>query len=145
MIQEAVPELQLSEEATARRRSILIVDDDRQHVESLSIRLNRLGFAIEKAYEGEHALELARQSPPDLVLLDLRLPDITGFQVCESLVDAPETCGVPVIIVSGMDDPDVVRSARAAGCEYFVRKPYDPNALLTLIQHALAREFEEWT
>jgi DNA-binding response OmpR family regulator len=145
MIQEAIPELQVNDETTARRRSILIVDDDRQHVESLSIRLRRLGFVVERAYLGERALKLARENPPDLVLLDLRLPDIDGFHVCENLVDSPETCGVPVIIISGLDDPDVVRSSRAAGCAYFVRKPYDPNALLTLIQHALARDFEQWT
>jgi two-component system, OmpR family, alkaline phosphatase synthesis response regulator PhoP len=96
------------------------------------------------AHEGRSGLSLARQRRPDLVLLDLGLPDVHGLEVCEQLVDSPETCGIPIIIVSGLDEPDVVRSARSAGCEYFLRKPYDPNALLTLIQHALRRDCFDW-
>ena len=80
----------------------------------------------------------ARLDPPDLVLLDLRLPTSDGLSVCQQLTDAPETCGIPVIIVSGMERPDIVRRSRAVGCQYFVRKPYDPSALLVLVEHALA-------
>ena len=74
----------------------------------------------------------AREHRPDLVLLDVRLPDLDGFTVCEELVDSPDTCDIPIIIVSGSDRTDIVRSSRAAGCEFFVSKPYDPNVLLTL-------------
>jgi CheY-like chemotaxis protein len=72
-----------------------------------------------------------------LILLDLRLPDLDGFTLCRELVDAPETCDIPVIILSGMERPDIIRRCRAAGSQYFVRKPYDPNALLVLIHEAL--------
>ena len=80
---------------------------------------------------------------PDLVLLDLRLPDATGFEVCEDLADSPCTCGTPIIILSAMEGPDIVRQARRVGCEFYVRKPYDPNVLLTLIEHALQQE-RDW-
>jgi CheY-like chemotaxis protein len=80
---------------------------------------------------------LAQNERPDLVILDLRLPDIDGLEVCERLADSPDTCGIPIIILSGMERPDIVRRSRAAGCTFFVRKPYDPNALLALIQHSL--------
>jgi two-component system, OmpR family, alkaline phosphatase synthesis response regulator PhoP len=144
MIQNVATQPQPGESATDRRHQILIVDDDRPQVEALSLRLERQGFSTVLAHEGRSGLSLARQRRPDLVLLDLGLPDVHGLEVCEQLVDSPETCGIPIIIVSGLDEPDVVRSARSAGCEYFLRKPYDPNALLTLIQHALRRDCFDW-
>jgi CheY-like chemotaxis protein len=144
MIPDVVAQLQSCGSGTDRRQSILIVDDDRSQVEALSLRLQRQGFTTVLAHEGRHGLSLAREHRPDLVLLDLRLPDLDGFEVCGELVDSPETCHIPIIIVSGSDRPDVVRSARAAGCEYFIGKPYDPNALLTLIQHALRRGMDDW-
>ena len=97
------------------------------------------------AYDGHRGLRLARERLPDLVLLDLRLPDVDGFEICEELTDSPDTCHIPIIIVSGLDQPDVVRTARAAGCEFFIGKPYDPNALLTLIEHALTRDLDGWS
>jgi CheY-like chemotaxis protein len=78
-----------------------------------------------------------------LILLDLRLPDADGFSVCQELADSSETCAIPVIILSGMERPDIIRRSRAAGCQYFVRKPYDPNALLILVQHAIG-EARNW-
>ena len=71
--------------------------------------------------------------------MDVGLPDGDGLMFCQRLADAPETCEIPVIILSGMDRADMVRQARAAGCQYFLRKPYDPNALLLLARHAIDR------
>ncbi len=70
-------------------------------------------------------------------MLDLRLPDADGFEVCQQLADSPETCAIPVIILSGLEEPDILRRCRAAGCQFFLRKPYDPNALLTLIRQSI--------
>jgi CheY-like chemotaxis protein len=116
---------------------ILIVDDDETTADVLTIRLNQQGFRTSVAENGEQALLLARTERPSVILLDLRLPDIDGFELCRELVDNEETCDIPVIIVSGMESPDVIRRSRAAGCYYYLRKPYDPNALLTLIQQAI--------
>ncbi len=142
MIQDALTQLQPTQSGTDRRHSILIVDDDQLQVEALSHRLQKQGFSTVLAYEGRIGITKAREHRPDLVLLDVRLPDLDGFTVCEELVDSPETCDIPIIIVSGSDRSDVVRSSRAAGCEFFVRKPYDPNVLLTLIEHALKRDYD---
>lgn len=59
------------------------------------------------------------------------------LRVCQQLVDNPATCDIPVIILSGMQRPDIIRRSRSAGCRYYVRKPYDPNALLVLIDQAI--------
>lgn len=120
-----------------RRQTILVVDDDDALTDVLSHRLQRQGFATLTAESGEGGLALAREKRPTLIILDVRLPDIDGLEVCEQLVDDPATCDIPVIILSGCEKPDILRSCRAAGCWYFLRKPYDPNALLTLIQQAI--------
>jgi DNA-binding response OmpR family regulator len=118
--------------------SILIVDDDDALAEVLSRRLRQQGFRTLTADSGAIGLTLARLEHPLLVLLDLGLPDTDGFTVCQQLVDSSETCDIPVIILSGMDDPDIVRRSRAAGCRYFLGKPYDPGALLVLIRQTIA-------
>lgn len=144
MIQDALAQLQPVESGTDRNLSILIVDDDLTQVESLSHRLRKQGFQTFLAHEGRVGLRKAREHRPDLVLLDLRLPDIDGYSVCEELVDSPDTCDIPIIIVSGSDQEDVVRCSRAAGCRFYVGKPYDPNVLLTLIEHTLQRGCDHW-
>jgi DNA-binding response OmpR family regulator len=118
-------------------KRILVVDDEADQVEALSYRLRKLGYDAPTASSGEQALESATSVVPDLILLDLGLPDLNGFDVCQQLGDNAATCGVPVIILSGMETDDVVRRARSAGCAYYLRKPYDPNVLLTLIQNTL--------
>jgi DNA-binding response OmpR family regulator len=119
------------------RHSVLIIEDDEAMAEILSDRLTRQGFAAHAAGSGKMGLELAKTRRPDCILLDLGLPDIDGFEVCQELVDSPRTYDIPVIIISGLDRSDVIRRSRAAGCHYYVRKPYDPNALLTLIRRAI--------
>lgn len=126
-------------------RRILVVEDDADQMAALSYRLQRLGYEATTANSGSQAIDAAKSMVPDLVLLDLGLPDIDGFNVCEQLGDEQTTCGVPIIILSGMDADDIVRRARSAGCAYYLRKPYDPNVLLTLIQNALGSEDErDW-
>lgn len=116
---------------------VLIVDDDHSQAEVLSIRLRRQGYDTLTANTGRAGLELARRQRPNLVLLDLRLPDTDGLNICQELTDDGRTCGIPVIILSGMERPDIIRRSRAAGCHYYVRKPYDPNALLLLVESAI--------
>jgi len=126
-----------------KRPSILIIDDDEALSDVLSHRLRQHDFNTITSDSGESGLGQARAELPDLVLLDLCLPDLDGFSICEQLADSPETCDIPVIILSGLERPDILRRCRAAGCHYFVRKPYDPNALLVLIHQAI-RERREW-
>jgi len=126
-----------------KRPTILIVDDDEALVDVLSHRLRQQEFDTMTAESGESGLALARSERPSLIVLDLRLPDIDGFAICEELADSPDTCEIPVIILSGMERADILRRCRAAGCQYFVRKPYDPNALLLLIRQAI-RDSRQW-
>lgn len=135
---DGVVQLEPSSTDVTRKRSILVIDDDEGQTAALEYRLSRLGFAVRVASRGEIGLRAALTSPPDLLILDLRLPDMEGFEICARLADDPLTSEVPVIIVSALEKPDIVRSARAVGCQYYLRKPYDPNVLLALIERALS-------
>lgn len=137
MIYDPQPELAPQLEAVSNRGEILIIDDDRDQTDVLALRLQKLGFSSSTAHEGRRGLQKAHDEHPDLVLLDLNLPDIDGFDVCREISDSPDTCGMPVIIVSGKDGDNIVRDCRAAGSEFFIRKPYDPNVLLTIIEQAI--------
>jgi CheY-like chemotaxis protein len=138
MTAEVFEELAPQGERVESPQSILIIEDDLGQREALSHRLTKLGYEVRLADRGQEGLLMARRDPPHLVLLDLRLPDMEGFTLGEQLADDPVTCGVPVIALSGMERPDIIRRTRSAGCHYFVRKPYDPNALLVLIRSAIA-------
>jgi len=120
-----------------RRPSILIIDDDEVLSDVLSRRLQQQGFDALTADSGQCGLARARADQPSLILLDLRLPDADGITICEQLADDLETCSIPVIILTGMERPDILRRCRAAGCHYYLRKPYDPNALLVLVRQAI--------
>ena len=123
--------------------TILIIDDDAVLADVLSRRLRQQRFEPITATSGKLGLSMARSQCPALIVLDLRLPDADGLNICQELADSPETYTVPVIILSGLEQPDILRRCRAAGCHYFIRKPYDPNALLTLIRQAI-RETADW-
>lgn len=126
------------DQSTNDRGRILIVDDDRDQACALFTALDRLGFRVHVAHSLGLGAELVQEHRPHLIILDIRLPDGNGLDFCRELSDDLATCQTPVILLSGMEGPSVVRGAREAGCRYFLRKPYDPNALLLLIEDSLA-------
>ncbi len=134
---DSLPQLEPAANSTPQRHTILIIDDDHDQVDVLSHRLRSQGFETRSAESGQRGIDLVHEHRPHLVILDLRLPDVDGFSICQQLADDPTTCAIPVIIVSGMVRPDIIRRSRSVGCQYYVRKPYDPNALLLLIENAL--------
>jgi DNA-binding response OmpR family regulator len=132
-----LPRPQAAPVVAARQHTVLIIDDDDTLSEVLSDRLKKQGFRTVAAYSGNTGLASAKAERPSAIILDLCLPDADGLAICQQLADAPETCMAPVLILSGLDQPGLVRRCRAAGCHYFLRKPYDPNALLVLLREAI--------
>jgi putative two-component system response regulator len=130
-------ETQLVPVVVARQQTVLVIDDDDTLSDVLCHHLKKQGLATVAAYSGESGLAKAKARRPSAIVLDLGLPDVDGLKVCEQLTDAPETCATPILILSGREQPGLVRRCRAAGCHYFLRKPYDPNALLVLIRQAM--------
>ncbi len=134
---ESLQETQPMPVVAPQRHSVLIIDDDDTLSEVLSYRLKQQGFATQAAYSGDVGLSKAKADPPSAIILDLGLPDADGLSICEQLTDSPETSSVPILILSGREQPGLVRRCRTAGCHYFLRKPYDPNALLVLVRQAI--------
>jgi two-component system cell cycle response regulator len=117
--------------------TILLVDGQRALIESLGRRLEQQGYHTLCARTGAAAVELAQNTLPQVILLDVQLPDMDALAVCDQLASHPATHHIPVIILSNMARPDIIRRSRVAMCQYFVRKPFDAKALCFLIQHAI--------
>jgi len=143
MVADLLLEPQACAAETRQRHTILIVDDDEVLAEVLSRRLSQQGYEMITASSGAEGLAMAEAQRPSLLVLDLHLPDTDGFTVCKHLVDSPRTYDIPVIVLSGMERPDIVRRCRESGSQYFVRKPYDPNAMLVLVRHAIREAWED--
>lgn len=113
---------------------ILVVDDDLPSLRFLSNLLEEQGYQVRSARNGSNALMMIGAEPPDLILLDIQMPDITGFQVCEELKRNPDTLSIPVIFISaGNEVFDKVRSFEIGGVDY-IEKPFQKEEILARIR-----------
>jgi len=102
---------------------ILIVDDDPTNVKLLSAKLGDSNYTILKAYGGEEALQKAKSENPDLVLLDVMMPDMNGYDVTSQLKNCTETSNIPIILVTALDGSDNKTKGLEAGADDFLNKP----------------------
>ncbi len=113
---------------------ILIVDDVVANLQLLASLLMRQGYEVRKAISGDMALQSALADPPDLILLDVRIPDISGFEVCSELKANPQTADIPVIFISALDDSlDKVEAFSVGGVDY-VTKPFETVEVLARVE-----------
>lgn len=112
---------------------LLVVDDYEDGREMLAELLRVRGFDVATAGSGREAVDAARAAPPDLVLLDLTLPDIDGFEVARRLRADPLTAGVHVVMLTAHVSADLEQQAAALGCRGFVTKPCSPSDLVRRI------------
>jgi DNA-binding response OmpR family regulator len=119
------------------KKKILIVDDDRDLLIGLQVRLRANNYATVVACDAASALAQARKERPDLILLDLGLPDENGFIVMENLKDARELSAIPVVVVSGLPPHVYKDPALIAGAAAFLQKPVDNDQLLATIRKTL--------
>lgn len=120
-----------------QRGDILIVDDTPENLQVLNQMLTQQGYRVRPALNGALALRAAQATPPDLVLLDIRMPDIDGYEVCRRLKAAPETADTPVIFLSALDDlQDKLLGFRAGGVDY-ITKPFQAEEVLSRVETQL--------
>ena len=117
---------------------VLVVDDDPEIVTFLATLLELEGIESQVATSAAAALEKLRHGLPNLVLLDIAMPDRDGLDLCRELKKDPRTKAVPVFVVSARPGKDVVERAFAAGAEEFIRKPFENSDLITRIRGRLA-------
>lgn len=134
---DAIAELEREEVLEGTPPRILVVDDDPGQTEVLRFRLTQQGYRVTTAHSLADARELAFSELPSAVILDLHLPDGDGLELARELGEGALTSGIPVIILSGSEQSDVIRQSRAAGGAYYLGKPYDPNVLLIVIENAI--------
>jgi len=116
---------------------ILVVDDDRLLRQMVRDLLEGTDFAVAEAVDGADGLAQAAACPPDLILLDLMMPGMDGYTVCQNLQAEPTTRGMPVIVLTASPDPNLNRHAYAAGAVACLTKPFRREALLAVVQTAL--------
>ncbi len=121
------------------KEKILIVDDDSQIVKLMEFFLGNNGYEVSSASDGLAAMEKITKEKPDVVLLDIMLPEIPGFAICESIRSNPVLAHTKVIMLSAKLFPQDHRLARMAGANGFVTKPFDIAEVLDIIDHALHR------
>jgi EAL domain-containing protein (putative c-di-GMP-specific phosphodiesterase class I)/CheY-like chemotaxis protein len=119
------------------KATILIVDDDATFVDALTAVLNVEGYRVVAALNGRQALELFNASKPDLVLLDITMPDITGWEVCKKIKAASPSTPIPVLLISGKDEIKDKLMAIQVGADDYVTKPFDTEVLLEQIEEHL--------
>ena len=116
---------------------ILIVDDEPDMLEIINLRLNKNGYEVITAVTGEECLAKAEAQHPDLILLDVLLPGMSGLEVAKRLQKNDSTKDIPIIMVTALIGKDAIETSLARGAKYFISKPFDPEELLSQIKKIL--------
>jgi DNA-binding response OmpR family regulator len=119
---------------------ILVVDDDRVIQQLLKVNLELEGYAIEVAEDGEEALDLFDEFRPNLVLLDIMMPKLDGWEVCRRLKQGIDSADVPIVLLSARAQEADVQRGIELGVAAYVTKPFDPIQLLDLVADILAKQ-----
>ena len=118
-------------------KTILCVDDSPTDLRMMQDAVSGIGHVIVTAKDGEEALESVRRQKPDLVLLDIILPNMNGYQVCRKLKTTPETKDVKIILISSKDQQTDKFWGKKQGADEYVTKPYQQGELLNLVRQQL--------
>ena len=121
--------------------AILVVDDNEDNCYTLTRRLKRQGYDnVATAGHGRQALELLAARPFDLVLLDVMMPDMNGYEVLETMKADPALRGIPVVMISALDEADSVARCIEIGAEDYLAKPFDPTLLRDRVRDCLEKK-----
>ncbi|MBI1248921.1 response regulator [bacterium] len=142
MIAEMIPEMDPCAEMELRGQ-VLICDDEPDICDALAHFVQQRGFEPIVTHLGCECVRLANQQQPTAILLDVNLPDVCGLDVCSQLTDSLQTREIPIIILSANGNDATIRQIRRSGASFYVRKPYDPNTVITILEQAI-RNTDEW-
>jgi len=121
------------------KKNILIIEDDEFFRELLRKKLLTIGFSIIEAANGEEGIDLTKQKKPDLIILDLLLPNIDGFEVLSKVKADTNTSSIPVIIVSNLgQQEDVERGLKLGASDYMIKSQFDIDSIVTKIKGVLS-------
>jgi len=124
-------------------KRILVVEDELKQQAVIRKRLESGGYLTFGAADGVEGLELAKSEKPDLIVLDLKLPRKSGYEICRELKRDPEYRQIPILMLTAMDQETDVGRGKALGADCYVRKPFDGKLLLAQVAELLARVEQE--
>ena len=120
-----------------KKKQILIIDDQHDNVFILQDRLDLEGFDVLSAYDGPAGIEIAEENKPDLIILDIMMPKMDGFEVCEILTNRDSTKDIPIILLTALNNAEDTAKGFAAGAFDFIKKPFNRIELLSRVKSAL--------
>ena len=120
------------------KKKILIIEDEKPMARALELKLARAGFEATSASNGEDGLAILEKETFALILLDLIMPKMDGYQVCAHLKDDPQTRDIPVIMISAAGEKDIEKRCHSCGADDLILKPYESKELVVKIK-ALTR------
>jgi DNA-binding response OmpR family regulator len=118
---------------------IVVADDEPDVRELIAYRLGRSGYEVVEAHDGEEALRMALAEPPDLVVLDVMMPKLDGYELTRRLRAEEATRRVPVILLTARAQEDDVSQGFAAGADDYLKKPFNPDELVARVRAVLGR------
>jgi DNA-binding response OmpR family regulator len=122
---------------TKTPKKILIIDDDTDALDTLQMILEKSGYIITTALNGKSGIKKAWEEKPDMIVLDVMMPDMDGFQVCEIIKTDAVTKDIPIIMLTGRDMGDDIALALDKKADWFITKPYDIKYLISKISSFL--------
>ncbi len=122
------------------KSTIMVVDDNPDLVEIVRITLESKGFAVRCAYDGTQVFDFLKKQKPDLVILDIMMPLMDGFEVLTRLKCNPATASIPVILLTEKGEHEDVIKGYERGAEYYIPKPFTKNQLLDGVNSILSRD-----
>lgn len=124
-----------------REKTVLVVEDEPETLWTVEKVMEKVGYQALSAKTGAEGIQKAVRHRPNAILLDVRLPDMTGFEVCKALKSRPETADINVILVTGLDRSEVMAQAPKAGANFYIPKPFFPDDLAVDLYFMFDKEF----
>ena len=118
-------------------KKVLVIDDEQTIVDELVEFLDNNGFETTVSMSAEEALDVAKSQAFDLIISDINLGAASGLELCQQIHDLETATETPVIFLSGAQIPDIIRRSHSVGGTYYVRKPFDPEVMVELIDKAM--------
>ncbi len=114
--------------------NILLIEDNEQNRYLLSFLLQARGHVVSAAVDGPNGIDMAKAAPPDMILLDIQLPCMHGYQVAKAIKSEPSLAAIPVVAVTSYAMPGDREKAMASGCNGYIEKPIDPDTFVDEVE-----------
>ena len=137
LIKKAEEDLKAGKNPIMPKKILLIIDDEEDLTSMLSFRLQNTGFVTITANNGDKGMELAKENKPDLILLDLMMPGVDGFEVSKNLKRDVSTKHIPIVVFSALGNKNTKETVEKLGAAGFIEKPFEPDLLINKINKVL--------